>query len=105
MRKQSFQIVMQTPIGERCGTMTVEWKGEEICGYMELLGHTEPFTGCIDESGSCRIEGRLISLTRTIPYVAVGTISPAALSLSLQEERNIFEVYGTPCTENGGVRT
>ena len=39
--KQSYDIVMQTSIGKRYGTMTVEWEGEQISGLMEILGHTE----------------------------------------------------------------
>ena len=30
MPKQSYDIEMQTSIGKRYGTMTVEWEGEQI---------------------------------------------------------------------------
>lgn len=103
MPKQSYDIVMQTSIGKRYGTMTVEWEGEQISGLMEILGHSETFHGQIDETGNCRIEGRMISLTRTIPYIAVGKIIPSMLQLSLRGERNIFEVAGVPCKANGGI--
>ena len=103
MPKQSYDIVMQTSIGKRYGTMTVEWEGEQICGLMEILGHSETFHGQIDETGNCRIEGRMIYLTRTIPYIAVGKIIPTMLQLSLRGERNIFEVAGVPCKGNGGT--
>lgn len=46
MPKQSYDIVMQTSIGKRYGTMTVEWEGEQISGLMEILGHTEAFNPC-----------------------------------------------------------
>lgn len=101
MPKQSYRIVMKTSIGERYGTMTVERKGEQVSGFMDILGHTEAFHGKVDETGNCYIEGQLISLTRTIPYIAVGRISPTMLQLSLHEERNIFEVAGVPYKENG----
>ena len=103
MPKQSYDIVMQTSIGERYGTMIVEWEGEQISGFMEILGHTEAFHGEIDEDGNCRIEGRMISLTRMIPYIAVGKIIPSMLLLSLRGGRNIFEVEGVPCNVNGGI--
>ena len=45
MPKQSYDIVMQTSIGKRYGTMTVEWEGEQISGLMEILGHSETFHG------------------------------------------------------------
>lgn len=75
----------------------------EISSFFKLLGHTEAFHGQIDETGNCRIEGRMISLTRTIPYIAVGKIIPSMLQLSLRGERNIFEVAGVPCKGNGGT--
>ena len=103
MPKQSYDIVMQTSIGKRYGTMTVEWEGKQISGLMEILGHSETFHGQIDETGNCRIAGRMISLTRTIPYIAVGKIIPSMLQLSLRGERNIFEVAGVPCKANGGI--
>lgn len=102
MQKQSFRIVMHTSIGKRRGTMTAEWEGGQISGIMEILEHTEPFFGCVDKDGKCQIEGQIISLARTIPYIAVGKISTTMLQLSLQEERNIFEVVGVPF-ENGGI--
>lgn len=104
MTKQSYHIVMQTSIGERYGTMTVEWEGEQISGVMEMLGNMETFHGKIDEAGNCCIRGQFISLLRTIPYIAVGKISSSMLQLSLQEERNIFEVSGVPYKVNGGIK-
>lgn len=104
MPKQSYDIVMQTSIGERYGTMIVEWEGEQISGLMEILGHTEVFHGKVDENGNCHIEGKLVSLKRTIPYIAVGKISSSMLQLSLRGERNIFEMAGMPCKVNGGIK-
>jgi len=103
MTRQSFRIVMKTPIGERCGTMTAEWENKDgkLRGIMEILEHTNVFYGQIDETGNCRIEGEMVSLMRSIPYVAVGTISSLGLTLSLQEGRNTFEVVGVPYAEEG----
>lgn len=101
MTRQSFRIVMKTPIGERCGTVTAEWEHGKLRGIMEILEHTNVFYGQIDETGNCRIEGEMVSLMRSIPYVAVGTISSLGLTLSLQEGRNTFEVVGVPYAEEG----
>lgn len=104
MPEQSYHIIMQTSIGERHGTMTVEREGERIGGFLEILGHRSALRGKADETGNCRIEGQLISLTRTIPYIAVGKITPSMLQLSLKGERDIFEVAGVPCKGNGGIK-
>ncbi len=100
MPKQHYDIVMQTSIGKRYGTMTAEWGGGQISGLMELLGHTEAFHGKVDETGNCHIKGHLISLNRTIPYTAVGKISSSMLQLSLQGERNHFKITGSVIPES-----
>lgn len=97
--RKAYDIVRKTSIGKRYGTMIVEWEEEQISGLMEILGHREAFHGKADEAGKCRIEGRLISLTRTIPYIAVGKIGPSMLQLSLRGERNNFEIEGSVIQE------
>lgn len=104
MQEQSFQIVMRTPIGERYGILTAKWERGQITGFMEILEHRELFCGQVDEKGNCRLEGRIVSLARMIPYVAVGQISRESLRLSLRGERNVFEVDGIPCAGNGGIK-
>ncbi|MDC7286463.1 hypothetical protein NXH76_01480 [Blautia schinkii] len=104
MQKQSFRIVMHTSIGERCGTMTAVWEGEQIKGLMEILGHTEAFYGYVDEEGNCRFDGQIISLTRIIPYTAVGKVNHDTLQLCLRGERDVFEVTGVPYAGNGGMQ-
>lgn len=96
MQKQSFRIIMHTSIGERYGTMTAEWGGEQIKGFINILGHTESFCGYVDEEGNCQFEGRIVSLTRIIQYTAVGKVSHDIIKLSLRGERNVFEVIGVP---------
>ncbi len=100
MPKKSYVIVMQTTIGKRYGTMTVEQEGQQVSGLIEILGHTQAFDGSVDETGNCCIKGQLISLTRTIPYIAEGNISPFALQLSLQGERNQFKITGRAVPES-----
>lgn len=102
MPKQSYHIVMKTPIGERYGTMTALWENELLDGVMEILGHTEAFHGTVDEDGNCRIEGQLISLKRIIPFMAMGQISTTMLQLSLRGDRNIFEITGVSGKQDGG---
>ena len=97
MEKQAFSIVMQTSIGKRYGTMTVEWKEECISGFLTILEHTEAFQGCVDESGNCRIEGKIISL------IATGKINTTMIQLILKGEKNVFALSGVPDIENGGT--
>lgn len=99
MRTGTYQIRMQTPMGERTGTMEVQFEGGSISGRLNLLQHSEPFEGSIGPDGACRISGRLITLMSTIPYTATGRITPEAVELSLQGGRSCFAVTGTACNE------
>lgn len=101
MPKQSFRIVMKTSIGERCGTMTAEWEEGILRGIMTILEQTNAFSGKIDEDGNCCMEGKMVSPVRTIPYIAMGTLSLAKLQLSIREGRNTFELIGVPYFEKG----
>ncbi|MGN0203534.1 MAG: hypothetical protein ACI4BB_03250 [Coprococcus sp.] len=100
MLKRKYQIVMQTPIGGRAGTLEIQIEQNTISGYMNLLKRSEPFEGSIDENGYCSIRGKLITLMNTIPYTATGQITMDSLDLSLQGGRNRFSVKGTVIKED-----
>lgn len=100
MREQAFtayNVRMQTSIGSRRGQMTVCIRSGRVVGYLNILQHSEPFEGTIDDSGNCKITGKLITLMRTVHYAATGTITPERLYLSLSDGQHILEITGTPC--------
>lgn len=94
MGKQSYQIIMQTPLGARYGTMSVTLADQTVSGTMEILKHMEPFSGTIDENGDCRITGRMVTLMRSIDFTAEGNITPESVHLTVQGGRNSFELHG-----------
>lgn len=95
MCRQKYEIVMQTAIGDRAGCLEAAWSNGIIKGIIQILDHTEPFSGQISEDGKCQVTGRIISLARIIPFAATGRITMDDVYLSLRGERNIFEIYGT----------
>lgn len=99
MRANRYRIRMQTPMGERIGTMDAAIERGAVTGRMNLLHHSEPFEGSIDPEGKCSISGRLVTLMRTIPYTATGQITPEQVELSLQGGRNSFVITGKACNE------
>lgn len=100
MGKQSYRITLQTPMGARYGTMSVNWADKMLNGMMDILNHKEPFKGTVEENGDCRITGRLVTLMRNIEFTAVGNISPEFVYLAVQGERNNFELYGRSIAED-----
>ena len=51
MLERKYRILMQTPIGDRAGTLEVQIEQNKIHGYLDMLNHSEPFVGSIDEEG------------------------------------------------------
>ena len=86
---------MKTPVGLRYGKMHFCLIENQIQGKLDLLGHSEPFDGAADNDGNCKINGRIITLMRTINYTAVGKFTQNDINLSLKGERHVFKITGT----------
>lgn len=95
MWDRSYDVIMQTPIGPRYGTMTVVVDHSRVHGILDILKKADPFHGKINEKGDCQIKGELTTLMRTIPYDATGRITKEKLVLKLKGEQDSFDVSGT----------
>lgn len=98
MWSQSYDVTMRTAVGIRYGVITVTVDGNDVEGMMCILKKTNPFSGTMDEKGGCRVEGKLTTLTRTIPYTATGRITRSGLALKLNGGIESFDVSGTAIT-------
>ena len=90
-----YDVILQTPIGARYGTMTVVVDRNKVDGILDILKKANPFHGTINAKGTCQIKGELTTLIRTIPYDAVGRITKESLALKLNGEQESFEISGT----------
>ncbi|MGN1367949.1 MAG: hypothetical protein ACI4WX_03700 [Aristaeellaceae bacterium] len=97
--KKMYRIVMNTPLGERYGTIALTKDNHRLFGEMNLLKASQPFDGSIDENGNCSFCGTLLSLMRTIRYRAIGRITDNAIELKLSGERNEFDITGVAVHE------
>lgn len=52
MKKRKYDITMNTPIGSRYGTINLILADSCINGTLDLLEHSEPFSGSIDRKGN-----------------------------------------------------
>lgn len=101
MPDYQYSVVMQTPIGKKYGTLKASISENFISGWLDMLKHRQPFEGTIDNSGNCMISGTLITLMRTVSFIATGTLTASSVNLHMQGERNIFELSGVPCVKGG----
>ena len=100
MPEYFYRITMDTPLGPRYGKAGLQVVQGKTDGFLELFNRKEPLTGRVDESGSCRLQGKLVTLFHTIRYTAVGLIEKERLCLKLQGllrgEPAIFQITGVP---------
>ena len=100
MCKRIFQIVMKVPLGERPGNMRWQEDNGLLNGFLEIMGHENPFSGMLESEGRIRIEGTLVTLIRNIPFTAEGKLEEGHLSMTLTEIRHKYSLEGVEITEN-----
>jgi len=91
-----YSVLLHTPLGQRSGKLEVQINGDRSSGILHILNRSEPFFGRIDEDGTCRFKGRLVTLIRTIPYQAEGRITKEAVELSLVGDTGKYRLTGVP---------
>lgn len=89
-----YDICMNTPVGVKKGRLTVNRCSDVISGILNILKHNQPFEGKIDAEGNCEIKGTLITLLRTVNFVATGKIMSGSLSLSFKDGSHILKITG-----------
>lgn len=94
MMKLLYEIEMQTVMGEKHGTLYAEILQDEVKGILNLMRQSTAFYGKIDKNGDCKIQGEIITLTKTIPYQAAGSMKKEAVMLDLYTEQGEFHITG-----------
>lgn len=101
MGERKYTISMQTPIGVKHGELSAITKQNKITGTIEILEHIGPFEGVIESDGNCVINGKIISLMKTIEYIATGKITNEDVCLQLKSEKNSFVISGVASLVEG----
>ena len=100
-KMQCYVIALNTSIGVRYGTMTVKWSGTCVSGQIDILNHSEAFEGFAEKDGRCRIKGRIVSLTKILPYQAEGMMSDSEVHLDVLTDKDRYELTGVPLKKEG----
>lgn len=90
----TYDVVMQTLLGQRHGTMLMKVHGNKIDGFLNILGNRTPFQGELDNNGVCILSGCIKTLVRTIEYEATGSADEKEIDLTLHGQRDIFHLNG-----------
>lgn len=100
MNMVKYNIAMQTPVGLRRGVINLCKVENQVSGTIDLLGHSKPFEGYVDDEGNCRITGCIITLMNTIQFRAEGIVKPSRIDLKMYCEKNIFRLSGVAIEES-----
>lgn len=66
-----YEITIDSPLGPKAGTLTVEYTENQVSGVLSALGHDNPFSGERTGETSIRIRGELCTAFNTLPCEAV----------------------------------
>ena len=98
-----YRIVLDSPLGERQGELTVEERPEGVSGAMTLLGWENPLTGA-RQGDALRLEHRLhtlisdlncVTTLRPAPDGLVGTVQAGRVRMALRGTRLTTETEGS----------
>ncbi len=95
MPKYSYNVVMQTQLGPKRGTLRLQVEGTAIRGTLDILQKKETVSGELTGEGTCRLNGRIVTRMRTVDFTAEGVLDDSRIDLTIREPRNIFSVCGT----------
>ena len=94
MNQYKYNVQMMFPLGKREGTIVINEDNGRLNGMLSLLGNTEELTGVLKPDRCCEIRGKIVSLTKTIIYCAVGEIHAKWIKLDFYSDEKLFHMEG-----------
>lgn len=100
MSEYTYDIVLQTQLGEKIGKLTLSFEENVIRGICSILGHSNPCTGSIDQQGKCKLYGQIRTFMSLISFSGTGSADSKGVNFSLSDGKNRFYMIGTVCKES-----
>lgn len=94
MNKYEYCINMNVPLGIRKGTIILYENNGMLTGLLELFENSEPFSGRVYANGACNIAGKIVTLTKTIRYQAIGQMCSDWIKLNVYGKKEKFLLEG-----------
>ncbi|MDU4937713.1 MAG: hypothetical protein E6X34_04550 [Clostridium sp.] len=94
MNQYKYHVQMMFPLGKREGTIVINDNNGQLNGILSLLGNNEEFTGVLKQDRCCEIRGKIVSLTKTIIYYAVGEMHSKWIKLDFFSNEKLFHMEG-----------
>ena len=97
-----YHIIVDSPLGERPGELTLYESPEGVSGTMTLLGWDNPVAGA-REGDSLRLEHRLHTLVSDLRCVTTLRPAPGGLAGTVQAGRVRMDLRGTKFEREGAA--
>ena len=94
-----YNIILQTQLGERLGTLILNIVDEQVEGICRLLGYETTCSGTRSHSGRCEIHGVIRTFMSTISYVGMGTADQECIALDLDAGKYRYHLTGSMAKE------
>ena len=89
-----YDIVVETELGERHGSLALREEAGGCCGTLHLLRADNEVRGEISTGGQVRLAGKLHTLLQNIPFTASGRLDPQRIALTLRYGRRELMLRG-----------
>ena len=79
----NYDIVVETELGERRGSLALREEAEGCRGTLHLLRADNEIRGKISADGQVRLSGKIHTLLQNIPFTAYGRLDAREIALTL----------------------
>lgn len=90
-----YDIVVETELGERRGSLALREGAEGCFGTLHLLRSDNEVRGEISADGQVRLIGKIHTLLQNIPFTASGRLDAQQIALTLCCGRRELALRGT----------
>lgn len=91
----NYDIVVDTELGERRGSLALRAQEQNCRGTLHLLRADNEVSGEILDGGEVRLAGKLRTLLHSIPFTAHGWLDAQKIALTLCYGHRRLSIRGT----------
>lgn len=89
-----YRVTLDTQLGKRCGVMLIERLDSSVSAKLQAFGRESFFRGVVDENGCYRLRGNLLTLMRSYPTEASGSVCNGILRFMTHGGSGVYSISG-----------
>lgn len=97
--EQLYEILMDTPFGQRSGVLRLSPLGSRVEGTLSIMKYAGELFGESLADGTCRLFGTFTAAEHTYQYRAMGHITDDKIELTLYRGDGVYALRGRRSAE------